>query len=433
MPRGLFIQPASGAAGDMFLAALLDLGLDLDALRAALEATALSPFRLETRSVTQGALRATKLDVHVRRADGREVQEGRDAPKTADQPEGEAAPHSHHDPHDHHGHSWRGIDARIAAAPMPERARERARSLFRTLAAAEARSHGVAPEDVHFHEVGARDSILDICGAAIALELLDIDEVRCDRIGVGQGTRRTAHGSLPVPTPATAEILRGLPLFSTGVADEMVTPTGAAILRGLTDAFEPPEPHRILATGYGSGTTRRADPPNVLRVTLYATDAAPGDGARDEVLVLETALDDMTGEALGFLRQRLEAVGALDVTFAAIQMKKDRPGTLLTALVRPEDEEKVGGILFRESSTFGYRRRRSERRVLDRRIVTVESPWGPVRVKEGLLGREVLRREPEHEALARIAVETGRPLREITDELRGFLRSDSASDQQDQR
>lgn len=408
----------------MFLAALLDLGLELEALREALAATALSPFRLEPRRVMQGAIRATKLDVHVQRADGREVQEGRDADPSA----AGKATHAtgHHDAGDAHGHAWRSIDRRLAEAVMPERARGRAREIFRVLAEAEAKVHGVPVDEVHFHEVGALDSVLDICGAAIALDLMGIDEVVCDRIGIGQGTRRTAHGTLPVPTPATAEILRGLPVVSTGVADEMLTPTGAAILRVLTDRFEAPGSHQILSVGYGAGSTRRADPPNVLRITHYERAAgesfpAANEAESDCVVVLEAWLDDMTGEALGYLRGQLEEAGALDLALSPIQMKKNRPGQALMLIVRPEDEERLGQILLRESSTFGYRRRLSDRRILDRRIVTVETPLGSLRVKEGRLDGELVRREAEYEDLARIAEQRGLSLRDVERALREFL------------
>ncbi|MEZ6195737.1 MAG: nickel pincer cofactor biosynthesis protein LarC [Planctomycetota bacterium] len=450
--RGLYVQPFSGIAGDMFLAALLDLGLDLEALRAALTALSPAPFRLEPRTVMQGAVRATKLDVVVRRADGREVQEGREGEETGaggHHHHHDHGPHHHgHDDHDHghhhhghgdhahhhhegghhhhhhghshhapgdpHGRSWREIREMIGAAAMPERARERALEIFRTLAGSEARIHGVAVEDVHFHEVGALDSILDICGAAIALDLLGIDEVVCDAIGVGEGTRRTAHGMLPVPTPATAEILRGLPLRTTGVADELVTPTGAAILRVLVDDYSPRRDLRILATGYGAGTTRRADPPNVLRVLLYEREESGGAEATPRrVAILEAQVDDMTPEALGFLRERLEEGGALDVLFQPVQMKKGRPGVALTVVTRLEDEDRLGDLLLRHSSSFGYRRREAERRILDREIVEVETPLGRARAKIGRREGRIVKVAAEYEDAARLARERDLPVAEV--------------------
>ena len=424
--RGLHLDPSSGMAGDMFLGALVDLGLPLEELRRELAKLPLDGFRIETKEVMRGAIRATKLDVVVRKSDGREVIEGRDAgevptSRESGSEDGHGHGHAHVHPSDHehgsepgagHGRSFREIVELMTASGLSEKTKRRALDVFETLAAAEARVHGIEVEAVHFHEVGAVDSIVDICGAAVALELLEIDEVTSSRVGLGTGVRRMAHGEIPIPVPATAEIIQGMPVRMTGVTDEMLTPTGAAILRCIVDEFEPRQERRFLAQGFGAGSTERADPPNVVRAMLYEIEDAV-EGLTVVIDVLETQVDDMTPESLGYLRERLESAGCLDFVIQPVLMKKNRPGHLLTVLASPKDADALEELLFLESSTFGIRRRQSRRRVLERETVEIETPWGSARLKLGLLDGRVIRASPEHEDCARLALATKRPINEI--------------------
>lgn len=425
--RVLHLEPFSGMAGDMFMAALLDAGLDLGALEAALAGLGLDNFRLDRRQVMRGAIRATKVDVLVRGRDGREQIEARDQDHAAHR-HGHDAGHRHHHGHDDHHHgphhhhhdhggghahgmSYAAIADLIAGSALPERPRARALAIFERIAVAEGRIHGVAPRAVQFHEVGAVDGIVDVCAAALGLELLGIERVTSAPVALGQGQRRMAHGLVPIPAPATLEIVKGLPVRRSGIEDELLTPTGAAILAELVDEFSPVEDLVIEAVGYGAGSTDRADPPNVLRLQIGRRGAAAR--GSDRVVVLECQVDDMTGEALGFLRERLEAAGALDLLFQAVQMKKDRPGQLLRLLARPEDESRLGEILLAQSTSLGYRRHEVERRMLERLEEVVDSPWGPVRVKLARADGRVLRWKAEFEDLARIARATGLSLAEI--------------------
>ena len=460
--RGLWIDAFSGMAGDMFLGALCDLGLDVGELARGLEGLGLEGYRVEAGTVHRGAIRATKFDVVIRLADGHEVREQRDDPHLLELArarreevdghghgervvrehggvQGEGAVdcpgdgdvdvdghaddvvHAHDegkDGHAHaHGKTYREITALIANSSLSESVRVRALRIFGALAEAEARVHGVAIDDVHFHEVGAVDSIVDICGCALALEMLGVDEVVASPVGVGSGTAKMAHGTVPVPVPATAELIRGMPVVSTGVSDELLTPTGAAILRTVVDRFEPDFAWRSVAVGYGAGSTDRADPPNVVRVTAYERDASAeikttGDSpSRETVGVVETDIDDMTGEALGHARSVLEsAPGVLDVSVTPIAMKKDRPGHHVRVVTRQETIDWVEAALFRHTSTFGIRHRVESRTVLERESVEVMTPLGAAQVKIGRRGGEILQVSPEYEDCARLARAADRSL-----------------------
>lgn len=460
MTRGIFLEPFSGISGDMFLGALLDLGLDFEKLAAGLATIDIGSYRLTRDHVMRGALRGTKFDVIVKTADGREVREARppkiekvDRPPSAVFLPGSALGHAHHHGDDHHSHgghhghshdhahdhshghhhhgpehahpiesgiygghdphahgrSIREILILIAASGLSAKTKHLASKIFGILAAAEGRVHGIPAEDVHFHEVGAIDSIVDICGAALALEILEIDEVTSTAVSVGVGTARMAHGRLPLPAPAAAEILIGMPIHRTTLTDELVTPTGAAILKAIVATFEPRQDLLMRAIGYGAGSTNRADPPNVLRATLYERAASPT-YAHDQVVEFETQIDDMTPEAMGYLRQKLEDGGAVDVVLSAAMMKKNRPGVLVTVLARPESADKIADILLIESSTFGLRRSLKDRICLDREIVAVETSFGPIRMKIGRRGDHILKASPEFEDCAAAAFRHGVPL-----------------------
>jgi hypothetical protein len=390
----LLLEPIGGIAGDMFLAAALDLGVDRAALERALGTLGVPGFRLEVRRKSDCGIAGTHVEVVVA---------------------GE----------ERHARGLREILALVDASGLTPRARAAARAVFEAIGRAEAKVHGVPLEEVHFHEVGAVDSIVDVCGAAVVLELLGWPRVLAAPPELGRGLGRSAHGPMPIPPPAVLELLAGKPVRPGGPPGEAVTPTGAAILAVLAEIGPLPGfvPRRI---GYGVGTVGWPDRPNVLRMT--AADAiplgpAPSPGpppgsplapARGPVLwVLETNLDDCPGQLVArAIAGALEA-GALDAWAAPLTMKKGRPGLLLAALVEEPAREAVTRVLFEETTTLGIRRHPVERDRLEREVATVETPYGPVRVKVALLdGREV-GAHPEHDDCVERSRERGVPVKEV--------------------
>src|SRR5258708_5412591 len=310
-------------------------------------------------------------------------------------------------PTEGHGHRHlKHILAMIDQAPLSDRAKQNASEVFRRLGDAEARVHGVSVEKVHFHEVGAVDSIADIVGACMALDLLDIGEIHTSAINVGSGTVETEHGTLPVPAPATAALLEGRPIYARGPAVELTTPTGAALATTLSAGFGSLPAMSISRIGYGAGDRDFKDQPNVLRVLVgertTATEATL-------VSVLEANIDDSSPQVLGYALERLLEAGALDASFSALQMKKNRPGALLRVIAKPEDQERLASIVFAETSTLGLRIYAAERRVEERRIVDVETPFGKVRVKVSGHGAFT----PEYEDCRAIASSTNVPLMRV--------------------
>jgi uncharacterized protein (TIGR00299 family) protein len=383
-----FLDCFSGISGDMLLGALLDAGLDFEALRAGLASLPLAGYALEAEEISQHGIRGTRALVRL----------------AADTPQ---------------EHRRLGdIEALIAAAQLPERAAQRALATFRRLAEAEARVHNVGVAEVTFHEVGAVDSIVDIVGVALGFELLGIDALFCSELPLTTGRVRSAHGPLPVPAPATLELLNDTSVVwrSVPAEGELVTPTGAAVLATLA-RFERPT-FTLRRVGYGFG--QRALPwANCLRLLLGEAVGRRADAGptpileRDEIVVLESNIDNMTGEALGWLMERLVQAGALDVSYAPLQMKKNRPGTLLTLLAAPDDAERLAATLLRESGTLGVRLRRAERLKAERRIEEVETPLGKVRVKLKLLGGEVASASPEYEDCRALAQMLDLPLETV--------------------
>jgi uncharacterized protein (TIGR00299 family) protein len=300
---------------------------------------------------------------------------------------------------------------------LPERARERAHAAFAALAAAEAAVHGVSPEEVHFHEVGALDAIGDVCGIALALESLAVDELACSPLPVPRGLVGSAHGRLPLPAPATLELLRGAPLHGVDLDVELVTPTGAAVVAALASEFGPLPAMRLEAVGYGAGTRELADRPNVVRVLIGERDRGHGERAggaeRGEALLIETNLDDLSPELVPDAAERCFAAGALDVWVSPAQMKKGRPGFVLAALARPADERAVAEAILRETTALGVRVSPVRRWELERRSVTVAVDGEPVRVKLGILAGEPVNAAPEHDDCAAVARRTGRPVMEV--------------------
>lgn len=360
-----YFDAFSGASGDMILGSLVDAGLDLAALESALGSLGVHGYRLEARKETRLGIAATRLEVH--------LESG----------------------HDHTHRHLSHIRQIIEAATLPGRAAERALAVFTRLAEAEARVHGTTAEKVHFHEVGAVDAIVDIVGAAVALELMGVGRVVSSPLPTGGGTVTCAHGVMPVPAPATAELLKGVPLRPSLEQKELTTPTGAAILTTLADAFGDVPTMRIEAIGYGAGQRQGQTVANVLRV-LIGSDVADG-LAGDTIWVIETNLDDTTGEVVADASRRLMEAGALDVFTTPILMKKGRPGLLLRCLAHEDTRGRIEQLIFEHTGTFGLRRSQWTRSMLGRRHETVQTPYGAVRVKLGLRGDDVLRVAPEYE------------------------------------
>jgi pyridinium-3,5-bisthiocarboxylic acid mononucleotide nickel chelatase len=375
--RVLYLEPVGGIAGDMFLAAALDLGVDARALEAGLRTLGLDGWGLE---VTR-AMRQNITGVHLNvRLDS-------------------SVPHLHR--------PLSEILERIGRSALPQRARAQARAVFETIGRAEAKIHDLPLESVQFHEVGAVDSIVDICGAALALELLGQPEVFASAPPLGSGTVQTAHGAFPVPVPATLEILRDAPVRFEGVG-ELTTPTGAALLRTLARAAPPP-PLVVERVGYGLGRRELPDRPNVLRATL----GTRAQGGASEVWELAVTLDDATPQLLGHLVESLLAGGALDAWVTPATMKKSRPGHVLSVLVTSSEREATVRRLLTESTTLGVRSWPVDRLVLDRAHVEVDTPYGPVRVKVGRLGGETLNAAPEYEDVRARAEAAGVPFKQV--------------------
>jgi uncharacterized protein (TIGR00299 family) protein len=334
--------------------------------------------------------------------------------------------HDKHDGHAHehkHGRSLSEIKQLIAGAKLASGARDLATDIFEALGEAEAKIHNTDIEKVHFHEVGAVDAIVDIVCAAVGAESLKIDRWLASALNVGGGVVECAHGVFPVPAPATLELLRGAPLYSSGLNAELVTPTGAAIVHSLVDNFSAFPPMRIGATGYGAGTRDFHNFANVLRLVVGESVETgkkaqpPEQGATEEtVAVLEATVDDLNPQVIGYAIEQALAAGALDVTATPVQMKKNRPGTMITVLARPQDSDKLSKLLFRETTTLGIRVREEKRLALARESTTVQTQWGPVRVKVGNLNGAVANAMPEYEDCRKIAAERGVPLKTVMQE-----------------
>ena len=386
MAKVLYFDCFSGASGDMILGALIDAGLPLDQLRAAVGSLALDGVTLEAERVDRAGIGATKF--RVRGADGR-----RDHHDHRDQ--------AHHHPHHEHGH--RGLSAICALvdrSALSEPAKDRARRLFRRLAETEAAIHRQPVEAIHLHEVGAVDSIIDIAGAVFGLERVGADRIVSSPLNVGSGTVRCAHGVLPVPAPATTRLVAGVPVYSSGVEAELLTPTGALLVTDYAEQYGPLPALRVRQVGYGAGDRDLAGMPNVVRVVIGDDGAA---GGLQRVVVIESEIDDMNPQIFGVLMDRLHAAGALDVFYAPIQMKKNRPGTLVSIVALPADREALAGLLFRETTTIGVRFQEMDRERLERERVTVETPLGPVRFKLATRNGDLVNAAPEFDDCLRLA------------------------------
>ncbi len=369
----------SGAAGDMILAAMISAGLAEEALRADLSKLKLPKFDLEIRRVNKQGFAAVKVDVRVAEERG-------------------------------HRHLPQILEL-IDRCDLVPRIKERARGVFSRLAEAEAKVHGTTQDKVHFHEVGAVDAIVDVVGAAIGIERLGLEQIVSSPIPTGNGSVSCQHGVMPVPAPATAELLVGAPLAACEEPGELTTPTGAAILTSLAVSYGGPPAMRLDRIGYGAGTREGKTRPNLLR--LLIGESIEAGGFQDEVLILEANLDDSTGEVVGHAAEALFGAGALDVFTTAIAMKKGRPGVLLSVIVAPEKAEACEEVLFGQTTTFGVRRHRCTRRKLERSIETVATRYGKVRMKIGRRADKLVMASPEYEDCAAVARENGVSLREV--------------------
>ncbi len=380
----------SGVSGDMALGALLACGADEAAFRQALAGLSVPGYELKIERVTRGGLAATDVDVVL-----------------VEQEQG-------------HGRHLSDIAALLERSTLSDAVRQKALAVFGRLADAEAKIHGTSREQIHFHEVGAVDAIVDIVGACLLLEMLGVERIALSALPCGTGTITCAHGILPVPAPATLELLAGFPVYPVDIRGELVTPTGAALVTTLAGpgAAGPMPAMRVLTSGFGAGK-KQFDPnrPNLLRVVVGETEES-ADKTPQTISVLETNLDDQNPEGFDLLMERLFAAGALDVFFAPIQMKKNRPAILATVLCPADKTEDLAAILFRESGTFGIRIREQKRMTLARSWETVTTEYGPIQVKVGTWRGEEMTASPEYENCKQAALAHGVPLRRVYDAAR---------------
>jgi uncharacterized protein (TIGR00299 family) protein len=379
----------SGISGDMTLGALVDAGCAVEHLRGELRGLQVPGWELTAEKVWKNGMAATYVKV-----------------TTEDQ--------SKH-------RSLGAILEILEKSQLAARVRERASAIFRRLGEAEARVHDVPLEEIHFHEVGAVDAIVDIVGACIGFEALGIEKFACSALNVGGGTVKMAHGVLPVPAPATANLLQGRPTYSTGVQKELVTPTGAAIVATLCETFGPQPAMSVDAIGYGAGTEDIEGQPNVVRIMVGEAAEKSVAGFDEEIAVVEANLDDMNPQIYGYFLEKALGAGALDVYTTPVQMKKNRPGTLLTVLCKPGDVNALMSLIFAETTTFGVRTYRAQRRVLPREWVSVGTEFGEVRIKVSRVNGRILHVAPEFEDCKKLAAEKDVPLqRVIAEALRGY-------------
>jgi len=379
----------SGISGDMTLGALVDAGCTLEKLREGLEGLPVPGSTISAEKVWKNGMAATFVRVA---------------------------------PEDHRQH--RGLSAileMLEKSRLAEPVKKNASAIFRKLGEAEAAVHDVPLEKIHFHEVGAVDAIVDIVGACLGFAALGIEKFCCSALNVGSGTVKMAHGVLPVPAPATAKLLQGKPTYSNGVQKELVTPTGAAIVATLCDSFGPQPPMTVSAIGYGAGLADLKDQPNVVRIMVGEAAERNVPGFEEDIVVVETNLDDMNPQIYGYFLEKALAAGALDVYTTPVQMKKNRPGTLLTLLCKPEDTNTLTSLIFAETTTLGARTYRAERRTLPRETVNVHTQYGDVHVKLARVDGAIRHVAPEYEDCRKLASEKNIPLQQVINEaLRSF-------------
>ena len=397
-----------GAAGDMLIAALLELLPEKDTFLQKMQSLGLPGLEISAEPSVKCGITGTHMRVLIHgEEEGRPHVHAAEEPfhSHADAPE---AAHAHVHVHPHHHTDLNELTHRISHLNVSEAVRSNILAVYQSIADAESRVHGVPVEQIHFHEVGSLDALADVTGVCLLMELLAPEQVLASPVHVGSGQVRCAHGILPVPAPATALLLEGIPIYGGSIRGELCTPTGAALLRRFVTRFGPLPPMRVEKTGYGMGT-KDFEAANCVRAMLGQTEESAG-----HILELACNLDDMTPEAVGFAMEQLFAAGALDVYTTPIGMKKNRPGVLLTCMCREDDREAMLRTIFRHTSTLGVRVSVCDRYTLSRRQYAVQTPDGEIRVKESS-GWGVLRRKAEFEDLARIARQTGKSIAEVLD------------------
>jgi pyridinium-3,5-bisthiocarboxylic acid mononucleotide nickel chelatase len=433
--RIAYLDCFSGISGDMFLGALLDAGVSPKLLEDTVAALQIGA-RLEISRVVRGGISATKVDVyaHGEKDLPREVfwEQHTDHAHDRSHEHSHAASHKHPRHDSAHGRGLTEIRAIIEKAAISGVTKATAIRIFEALGKAEAEIHNTSIEQVHFHEVGAVDAMVDIVCAAAGAESLAVEEWVCSPLNVGGGTVQCAHGTLPVPAPATLKLLRDAPVYSSGPQVELVTPTGAAIVKTLSTRFAPFPAMKIAKAGYGAGSRDFPEHPNLLRLTIgEAANPSPSISpsiASDKIAVLEANLDDLSPQVLAYAMERLLAEGALDVFSVPVQMKKGRPGALLTVLAKLEDANRLTRTIFAETTTLGVRRREEQRQTLSRRWETVDTTWGPVRIKIANMNGTVSNYAPEYEDCRTLAEAQHVPLRTVMQEAiqQYLLRRDGA-------
>jgi uncharacterized protein (TIGR00299 family) protein len=427
--RIAYLDCFSGISGDMFLGALLDAGVSSKVFEQTVDALNVGA-HLEISRVNRSGISATKVDVVVKgekdspRASRKELSASNEHSHAHQNSEPHGHYHENHPEHQH-GRGLTEIREIISKAVISESAKGTAIAIFEKLGQAESKIHNVPIENIHFHEVGAVDALVDIVCAAVGTEALAADEVICSPLNVGGGTVECAHGTFPVPAPATVELLKGAPVYSSGIQAELVTPTGAAIVATLVNRFSSFPEIKIDKTGYGAGTRDFPGHANVLRITIGgALPQLAAKTSQETISVLEANLDDLNPQVFGYVMDRLLEAGALDVFGIPVQMKKNRPGTLLTILAKPEDADQLAQIVFSETTTLGVRRREEKRQVLARRWQNVSTRFGDVRIKIASLNGTVTSYAPEYEDCRRIAVEHRVPLKAVMQEaMQQYLQS----------
>jgi uncharacterized protein (TIGR00299 family) protein len=442
--RIAYLDCFSGISGDMFLGALVDAGVPGKLFEDTVAALNIGA-RLEISRVNRSGIGATKVDVLVNgekelprevfaeqqtRAHKHEHNRGHEhahkhGPEQVELREHNYSQSGHEStragartPHEHdHGRGPSEIRGIIERASISDGAKRTAITIFEALGAAEAKVHNTAIEKVHFHEVGAVDAMVDIICSAVGTDALGVDEIVCSPLNVGGGTVKCAHGVLPVPVPATVELLQGAPVYSSGIQVELVTPTGAAIVKALAKRFAPFPTMTIEKSGYGAGSRDFAGHPNVVRLTIGVSQAVFAQNTSQETItVLEANLDDLNPQVFGYVVERLLEAGALDTFALPVQMKKHRPGILLTVLSKPEDAPRLTQIIFTETSTLGVRRREEQRQTLARKWVNVVTRWGDVRLKIASMNGTITNYAPEYEDCKKIAAENHVPLKSVMNE-----------------
>lgn len=385
--KTLYFDCFAGASGDMILGALVAAGVETSYLREQLSSLSVSGFDVNFETVNRSGLSATYARVET----------------------------AHEHKHRHLSDIKQIIEASGLSAPVKQRAVQ----IFTRLAEAEARVHNEPVDHVHFHEVGALDAIVDVVGAAICFDALQIERFVCSPLHVGSGMVKMAHGQFPIPPPAVTELLKGVPFYATDIKGELLTPTGAAIITTVCSEYGPIPPMTTEATGYGAGTREYQDFPNVLRVLIGQTEAA---GAKDERLwMLETNLDDVSPQIVGHVMERALESGALDCFFTPVQMKKNRPGVLLSVLCGPNEKDALMKLFFMETTTLGVRSYEVTRRALQRSVVRVETPYGPIDVKVAHLDGRVVNEMPEFEQCRQAAANADVPLKVVEEAVRKEL------------